>query len=778
MTEFLKTDNKRISRKIGAFDLRIAFTQVAAVPFIMLMLLAAVMCLWQGNMFSALGKMRLDMYDYIFLGENSVPLILFILFAGGLVAGITAFRFFNSVRMSNVFLSMNITRARLYFNRAVSSLICLTGAVTLPFLICFFRSSIELGFSGSALGVWFYLLSGMLTCAFVGFAFGALGSVCSGDVLESCVNSTAFIFAPSVLFMGLEAVMDKLLRGYAFTFFDIYESSKIPALYRSGHGLFANTLNFNPLFWFGSGGDISGLSELCYRYSDYPPPLNGTDIAGVALWAAVSLVIIFLAGAVALRRRAENAGVPAVNRIAHGITLAVFSFAAFALTLYAIGKKSLTAVLIALLAGAAVYVMLKLIVIRRPRELKRGIIQLPVMIGCFAVMSIIFATGMFGYSTYIPEAEDIAEAYITSAMTDGIVFSGPENTDYGTLSGKAFNILIHYSYPLSGPYKTEADIIKVINANKTAIEGEDENRYLTVIYKMKDGGTVKRMYYCTSGNTSDALTGLALSDYAAQAFEYALVPHDGLTDELAEKNDTRYNLVNNFSYADASRMYFVGKDGIPSGLPVSDIMTEDEFAELKACMYRDQEKLGFTERFYPKGEFLFMVTIAVSNNAWRENSSAIWSGGSMLQTSTLTVTSHMTETLGYVTEKGWDIHYDSERRPIAAIVISEDRYKENVIGYYGDIGSWEGFLKEKLYIMYAAANVFEKSELSDIQSMLDSGISNGVFYGADIITEATAIEALYSASQPMCIMNGEGRMARFVFDDGSVVNLYIPHYID
>ena len=475
-------------------------------------------------------KMMRDAYEvFIFDSEQAAYNPLFYIFPALLVVislllGVLLFRFVTNKKTVNVYYSLGIKRADLYTARLLAGVFMMLAAVLIPLAVSL---GLNLHYFGSSVMLWrtflFYAVHSTI-CVLAGLTISAAVSSCVGTTVEAIGFSAVLAAFPSVVTMCVNYSVPAILNGAPdITYYDIYPSS-------SSYGDMHLDITDSTIF----GRIISHINLLMLNRSSF---VNSASVEAMTKeaakkWTAPSLtpyilwtVLIaafFVFGLFMFKRRkAEICGFPGRSAVLNFVLCMITSFGAASLIIYFIAYTSQISrwIMVALVIVAAflVFVILDVILHLSFKALKKDWKIGLVHVGLMAAFLLSLYTGFFGYSSRVPDIQDIESVSISAPNAlMGSYQLGRE------LSG-SYDSSIHYSERylkdsyyvcnrsnsvLEG-FKDKDDIntvreihkamIKAGNLSKMNCDPDDYSKRVTsqtviIKYKLKNGRELIRVY--------------------------------------------------------------------------------------------------------------------------------------------------------------------------------------------------------------------------------------------------------------------------------------------
>ncbi len=372
-------------------------------------------------------KIMRDAYEvFIFDSEQASYDPLFYIFPALLVVislllGVLLFRFVTNKKTVNVYYSLGIKRADLYAARLLAGVFMMLAAVLIPLAVSL---GLNLHYFGSSVMLWrtflFYAVHSTI-CVLAGLTISAAVSSCVGTTVEAIGFSAVLAAFPSVVTMCVNYSVPAILNGAPdITYYDIYPAA-------SSYGDMHLNMTDSTIF----GRIISHINLLMLNRSSF---INSSSVEAMTKeaakkWAAPSLtpyilwaVLIaafFVFGLFMFKRRkAEICGFPGRSAVLNFVLCMIASFGAASLIIYFIAYTSQISrwIMIALVIAAAflVFVILDVILHLSFKALKKDWKIGLVHVGLMAAFLLSLYTGFFGYSSRVPDIQDIESVSISA----------------------------------------------------------------------------------------------------------------------------------------------------------------------------------------------------------------------------------------------------------------------------------------------------------------------------------------------------------------------------
>ena len=483
-------------------------------------------------------------YNYI-LGESVMRDALYMGFMMllAMATGVMIFRYMFSKKAVNVYYSLGITRSNMFLAKYLSGAFMLVLAVLLPLSVDILLNIIVFG---SMKELWitalFYFLGTSLSLLFA-YSVAVAVSCRVGTVIEAIIYSGVFLLAPIFLTYIVEFFYMHFLYGspiYNNEWINRYYSTPF---YGRGYG-YGTELDF-----YYSAVPISDVSDFSYVLHKTRADWIMPDFKGLIPLAVLVILVAVISLLTYKKRKVEKAGFLGVDELTKALSVFLISsvittFIIKELISYTPDISFFTALLTALVFFV-VYIFFDIVTIHNFRKIVKSFWKYPVYLLVVSVIVFMFTSGFFGYSSRVPDVEDV-ESVSVSTGTGDVMMNYSELSASKESSGP--NDLADY-YLLAGIFNqgvvddiTEADVIEnVIEIHKKFIECKNLNvnhktlnagygkRVLPVniriIYELKDGKIFERKYPVATDEIMQMLAEITKTDrYKYLATQYIKKP--------------------------------------------------------------------------------------------------------------------------------------------------------------------------------------------------------------------------------------------------------------
>ena len=474
-------------------------------------------------------KMMRNTYEvFIFNSEQASYNPLFYIFPALLVVisillGVLLFRFVTNKKTVNVYYSLGIKRANLYTARLLAGVLMMLAAVLIPLAVSL---GLNLHYFGSSVMLWrtflFYAVHSAI-CVLAGLTISAAVSSCVGTVVESLGFSAVLAAFPSVVTMCVNYGVPSILNGApAITYYGIYPNA-------SSYGELHFDMTDSTIF----GRIISHINLLMLNRSSF---INSSSVEAMTKeaakkWAAPSLtpyilwaVLIaafFVFGLFMFKRRkAEICGFPGRSTVLNFVLCMITSFGAASLIIYFIAYTSQISrwIMVALVIAAAflVFAILDVILHLSFKALKKDWKIGLVHAGLMLAFLLSLYTGFFGYSSRVPDIQDIESVSISAPnalmgsyqlglglgsnyVTD--IYYSDDYSNYFYVSNRSVSLIENFKDKddINTVREIHKAMIKAGNIHRLNKNPDDYSKRATsqtviIKYKLKNGRELIRVY--------------------------------------------------------------------------------------------------------------------------------------------------------------------------------------------------------------------------------------------------------------------------------------------
>lgn len=475
-------------------------------------------------------KIMRDAYEvFIFDSEQAAYNPLLYIFPALLVVisillGVLLFRFVTNKKTVNVYYSLGIKRADLYTARLLAGVFMMLAAVLIPLAVSL---GLNLHYFGSSVMLWrtflFYAVHSAI-CVLAGLTISAAVSSCVGTTVEAIGFSAVLAAFPSVVTMCVNYGVPSILNGApAITYYGIYPAA-------SSYGELHFDITGSTVF----GRIISHINLLMLNRSSF---INSSSVEAMTkeaakkwvapsltpyiLWAVLIAAFFVFGLFMFKRRKAEICGFPGRSAVLNFVLCMITSFGVASLVLYFVVSEipqittwmiivglMIISIIIFLIFDIILHLSFKAI----KKDWKIGLVHA----GLMAAFLLSLYTGFFGYSSRVPDIQDIDNVSISApnalmgSYQLGRELSGSYVTDrYYSDVYSNYYYVGNRSVSLIENFKDKDDIntvreihkamIKAGNIRRVNTNSDDYSKRVTcqsvvIRYKLKNGRELVRVY--------------------------------------------------------------------------------------------------------------------------------------------------------------------------------------------------------------------------------------------------------------------------------------------
>lgn len=653
-----------------------------------------------------------DQLKYRFFDAAFAPVITGAVLVYGMVLGIVLLRFLHDRRQTATYFALGITRNRLLLTRLGAGCLMLLISVGVPLTVSLILNLAALGYTAGIFSSFFYLLCGYLVLGLVPLFLSGIGGSLAGTLLEAVGFTACLLALPSAVFYGLGVLTRHLLFG-----------SGSGVLLHTGTALASPSLltqlaAWNPVLFFYAD---SQTYNACYATTS-GISMPAIRPLAVILWFACALAFATLALLALKRRKNEISGIAGHSRgmnVVLTLTLAFFLFTLLIDVLFSL--QALVAFLAATAAFVGVWVLAWALTARGRRPGKGlAAVLAGGLAGVYLTVALL-GTGLMGYSTRVPDVDEIASAtisytgspnYITGDATQG---SSGANGYYISQQIKLtdtadLNILLSLHKSLIAAGKP------ALALNSTAFADTAVPYDISVTYTLKNGSTVKRYYDRATFSTLESMLALDNTQAVKQLVQNTVTGKSKDTYWAAGAYRSGAVYLSNSWYTNPTLLN----------------LSTEKRAELLRALAADLSSQSLSDRYFPTTAPLGVLTFSQAGE------SDVKTYQYNLENSEIYLTSAFTDTLHFLDENGLSGILDFTGEAESVTLIKYNPYVSKLrsftptdpyfMGYTADNGS--SFVLQKDY--GKNYTVDDPDELSTLLPLLQNGyyVSRGGYLAA------------------------------------------------
>ena len=516
----------------------------------------------------------------------------------GFLLAFFQFRFLSEKDACYTKLSFGMKRKSLFLSNAFYPLVCAVFIVFISKLAAVIINIIYLGFHINIIKM--FVLSTLATIIPIIFAFAVtvIANIITTRKLETILLTASVMALPYTISVLIRNIFSITLFGYGDDPLAQNEISNLLYKINPAEMLF----DFGEFYYFSYG-----VTEK-------------TAFGAELLWCIICIgacigALLLTASFFEKRFKPENCGKKGASKL----SLTLISFIASSLLSTVIIEntspdytftaiKPVTRILSGLVIGSVAAIIINLLVMLGKKKIKHGLLGAGISVGLHVIIIVIGLTGCFGFSTKVPDTEDISSIYVYVPFDDMY-----ENT---------YNSYFEESYAYTSIDVTDAadfEIVKNIHKSAIKTKGISETSVACDIeYTLKNGDVIRRNYVDISEETAMESIKLwdtkAVKDYYKVKLNQGLVEKDTLIDAEAfydYDKDYLYYSANPISPVDY--LIIVSKDNrmtelSPSGnIAENFVPTRETIREITEALYKDICTLSAEEWFMPEEQYGALV---------------------------------------------------------------------------------------------------------------------------------------------------------------------------
>ena len=451
-------------------------------------------------------------------GEGSVFYnIMLVGFA--VLTAVILFNFQWSKKQCNVIYSLGMTRTEIFFSRILGGIVPMAGSFVSLILI----ETVYNIIAGSTLNAHYWVLVlywfvSFFSIYLLAFVLCSVVFCNTGNIIEGLVFTA--ILSVFTLVLSYFFKESRLAYTLGATFM-------APARWNWSEPFFTDGLT--NLLKYGSGGSTA-IDHMMY-IGDYfcDPPKFYLNIFTFSnyITALIYAVVLLILGYISFKRhKNEIAGSWGKAKLMTEITAAAVGFYAFTALLAIItetqvyGNGNFGTFFVCCAAFLAATVIFKLVFSsKRKAAIKENLNRFPAYAAVLGAVTLVFALGFFGYSGYVPKAEDIKSVKVGSMTAPGSDAMISGSSVYGLTNMHVFSIpYILNDEAFLTEYTAKDDISAVTKLHKAIIaDGKIKNSApdscgapFYIAYTLNNGKIVYRTYYESTLETARKM--MALND--------------------------------------------------------------------------------------------------------------------------------------------------------------------------------------------------------------------------------------------------------------------------
>ncbi len=717
------------------------------------------------------------------------------------------FRFMMNKSAVNVWYSFGMTRTKLFLSKYLAGAFSLSAAALLPIAvslilnIIMFGSSKELWLSAA------YLALTFLSRTLIFYSIAACTFCGVGTMIEGVFFSHVYCVMPAIAEWFVESSFSNFVYGSPISTESWSNSLQVSVLGEGYHEFLFSKLGIMDFIMFPATTAFADASQL-NKFNKFYVIFTSAAVGFIIL-----ALIILIAVGVNKKRKTETAGFLGMNPLATGVV--VFTSAILVITFlmeFVVDINSsryFIGAVYAIIIFAIIYFIADAISLHSIKLMIKKIWKFPIHLVVFFACILIFTTGLFGYSSRKPDTADVKSVAISTNtgdtfvdFTENIFESGSAYVTDGDTIDKFLSIG-NNSPSLAGGFTDYDDICRISEIHEKLIkcknlEATAENACapyskrvvpvnIGIIYTLKNGKTVERMYHVATEEILSELADLTLTEryreLAAESLEFG-------RNIFGEGNES---ILYNYKFAvispnmsNITHFAAFGSDDIDALL---DTVAKDvRNGSLPLNFRSDAEVLGYLKISRELAYSESMSAGELLNEAYSENLNVSESDKKILPYSlneiadgvraggagiVIPVYADMNNTVEFLKEKELSGYLANTAKPVEARIWSLDKNAESeYLWDYGRMTSLvSGFWSNG---KTAAENATARGLDFKDDYMYEYFTMPKLPDNAEIITDSEEIEKLQNDAQMLALTCYDGKYVQLVFEDGSMTFGYIP----
>ena len=730
-----------------------------------------------------------------------------LLIVASVVLAVSIFRYMFSKKSVNVYYSLGMKRGEMFLAKYLSGAFLLTVSAVIPMLadvignITIFGSSKELWISA------IYMTVCVVQMMLYAYSLTVLVCCCVGTILEAGFFGLVFIALPIIAEYFVSVLFKTVLYGAPYGGGFDYSTM----IYGQGHyrpQLSFTSLQNNILFF--TSGRFNEYHELQRGMETVPYDFENPRLLPVLVMLAVIVAVVFSSYVFYKKRKTEIAGFLGSNPVVTGIgifTISAFLFAFISQHIvYLDHSNRYLAFLLAFGSIFVVYTVIQLISLRSIKLFFKKFYFITVHFALMAALIAVFVTGLFGYSTRIPDKSEIekiavstgtGDIFYSNASSYSMVHSFIDSYYQGITVDAGVKSEQNTLYLIDG-YDSPEDVEHILEIHRRLIEMKDddfspearrkpfgERKVLSatrIIYTLKDGSTFDRLYTCSDDETNYMLSQLTRTEKYKKGAAEALSWYFGFK-EAAFGNDeySEYGMpISDYeiSLPADDILVSLASPNYSSLKTAPALNTQESFRELYDALasdiLSDRLPLDFITDSPVKGYIqmssyteAYLDKPKENIESWHTKNVILSLGDSNI---VIPVYESMTDTLAVIEKYGYTSLFENAKEPVA---VETWKYGEKALDPYGSIKTTliqgvylnsEGKIDE--YSTYYSSYDENGEKLNMVAPKLAPD--------AVETSDPLEIKKFSGAFRMMSLDCCDGYYVRLIFEDGSCAYGYAP----
>ena len=410
----------------------------------------------------------------------------------GIANAVLLYKFVSSKKQCNVVFSFGMSRNEIFISRYLAGII----PMLLVLIVAGLVELCAVSFAGYAISaqiikIMLYMILSFYSGYALSFSLTAAVFCNIGNPFEGAVFTAILGIFPTALNYFIKSIFN------FYTLGSFYQSPRWNW--------------FNP---FASAYSFEYSNPNYFLKSATPDTFTVFDFSGMINALALSAIIFVIALITFNRHKNEISGTWGRAKGLNEICGAVVGFYAFTVLIaiisdyYGHGNGSVGTFISCFIVFLIAYIVFKLIFgNKRKKELLGSLKRSPAYLAGFAAITIIFSTGLFGYSSFIPDEQDIASVEVSSQLWTYSDDGNASVSEYALVNASVYEFADNTS---SVTFIDKSDISELLKVHSSVInDGKIRNNAsnacgnaLYIKYHLANGKTVYRFYTETTTGTA------------------------------------------------------------------------------------------------------------------------------------------------------------------------------------------------------------------------------------------------------------------------------------
>ncbi len=535
----------------------------------------------------------------------------YVLMGVGLISAYLLFRFLFSKKAQAMYFLTGVSRGQLFLVRYIFGAVSLAAAVFLAMAVSVCMNIAVAGTTGTLFANALYLFFAMFSTAFCCYSVCVVIMILSGRGIDYYLSAIGVLCARLLVLLFLQNVFFAFLPGAPYAFGrGNPEANHYPTIFENyAHLSFVDAFKET----FETCGTIFGLKES--TDFSYWIEKSVKEPHVILLLCAVGVLFGVLGWLLLKKRKAELAEMPNANRVLSNC-VAILAPMSLASCVFFIDNTVLFVLLFALISVLG-YCILYSVFSGTVRKLHKAL-PIPAaaaFVGC--VFCLICHFGGLGYSSYIPDVDDIEAVQISYPGHPQYAPTGGGYSSVGFTSTSQSPYYYHYGTPDNIPRLTGKEEIEtavrlhralIADGSRVVTEENEENYGETAVnaniyvtYTLKNGRQFTRFYRVLKLSTIETLLELELTDTYKAMLESKL--------KYFGKDQSAYGTTNEAELEAifTSSVVYAADNLLSNITPLS--LTNEEKTALFDAILRDKSDDTIAERYHPTKECLGVLLV-------------------------------------------------------------------------------------------------------------------------------------------------------------------------